>query len=249
MVRGVSVALPSVADKPRYVAAMFGRIAARYDLMNTIMTAGQDAVWRRVVAETAFSSPHHALDTAVLDVGTGTGKLAQVMLEAAPAAHVVGVDFTYGMLRVAPRGLRLAAGDALRLPFSNCQFDAIVSAFVVRNLADVPRGVAEQVRVLRPGGRLVVLETTPGPPGVLRPIYRVFFRHIVPLLGRLIAGDGSAYTYLPESTLAFLEPARLADLLRQHGLVDVTIRRLALGCVAVTSGRKPVTFLTTGGTI
>jgi len=242
----VSAALPTVADKPRYVAAMFGRIAARYDLMNTIMTAGQDGAWRRVVAETALASPHPA--TAVLDVGTGTGKLAQVMLEAAPAARVVGVDFTYGMLRVAPRGLRLAAADALRLPFSDGEFDAIVSAFVVRNLADVPRGVMEQVRVLRPGGRLVVLETTPGPPGVLRPLYRMFFRRVAPLLGRLIAGDGTAYTYLPESTLAFLEPARLADLLRQQGLVDVTIRRLALGCVAVVSGRKPAILPAPGGT-
>ena len=137
------------------------------------------------------------------------------------------------MLRAAPPGLRLAAADALRLPFPENQFDAIVSAFVVRNLADVPQGVTEQVRVLRPGGRLVVLETTPGPPGVLRPLYRLYFRRVVPLLGRLIAGDGSAYTYLPESTLAFLEPTRLAELLRQQGLIEVRVRRLALGCIAV----------------
>jgi demethylmenaquinone methyltransferase/2-methoxy-6-polyprenyl-1,4-benzoquinol methylase len=234
--------LPPVADKPRYVAAMFGRIAARYDLMNTLMTAGQDGAWRRVVAETALDAAHPAFDTTVLDVGTGTGKLARVIQEAAPAARVTGVDFTYAMLRVAPRGLRLAAADALRLPFLDSQFEAIVSAFVVRNLADVPQGVKEQVRVLRPDGRLVILETTPGPSGVLRPLYRVFFRRVVPLLGRLIAGDSTAYTYLPESTLAFLEPARLADLLREHGLVDVKVRRLALGCVAVISGRKPVCF-------
>jgi demethylmenaquinone methyltransferase/2-methoxy-6-polyprenyl-1,4-benzoquinol methylase len=249
MVGVVSATLPPVADKPRYVAAMFGRIAARYDLMNTIMTVGQDAAWRRVVAQTALSAPHLGLDTAVLDVGTGTGKLAQVMQATAPGARVVGVDFTYGMLRVAPRSLRLAAADALRLPFSDGEFDAIVSAFVVRNLADVSQGVTEQVRVLRQGGRLVVLETTPGPPGLLRPLYRLFFRRVVPLLGRLIAGDGSAYTYLPESTLAFLEPGRLADLLRQRGMIDVTIRQLALGCVAVISGRKPVMLPATGGTI
>jgi demethylmenaquinone methyltransferase / 2-methoxy-6-polyprenyl-1,4-benzoquinol methylase len=249
MVGRVSAALPPVAEKPRYVAAMFGRIAARYDLMNTIMTAGQDAAWRRVVAETALGAQRPALETAVLDVGTGTGKLASAIQAVEPAARVVGVDFTYGMLRVAPRGLRLAAADALRLPFAESQFDAIVSAFVVRNLADVPQGVREQVRVLRHGGRLVVLETTPGPPGLLRPLYRLMFRHLVPLMGRLIAGDGTAYTYLPESTLAFLEPARLADLLRQHGLVDVKVRRLALGCVAVTSGRKPDMLpTTTGGT-
>jgi demethylmenaquinone methyltransferase / 2-methoxy-6-polyprenyl-1,4-benzoquinol methylase len=246
----VTTALPPIAEKPRYVAEMFGRIARRYDLMNTLMTGGMDRTWRRVVAREALgpqSSVRGPGAPAVLDVGTGTGKLAQAILEAAPTARVVGVDFTFGMLRVAPRGLSLAAGDALRLPFPDNQFDAIVSAFVVRNLADVPQGVKEQVRVLRDGGRMVVLETTPGPPGLLRPLYRVYFRHIVPLLGRLIAGDATAYTYLPESTLAFLEPARLADLLRQHGLVDVKVRRLALGSVAVTSGRKIVNLPTTGG--
>jgi demethylmenaquinone methyltransferase/2-methoxy-6-polyprenyl-1,4-benzoquinol methylase len=208
-----------------------------------------DRTWRRMVAREALSAQSSVLGraTAVLDVGTGTGKLAQAILDAAPSARVVGIDFTFGMLRVAPGGLSLAAGDALRLPFADSQFDAIASAFVVRNLADVPQGLSEQVRVLRPGGRLVVLETTPGPPGLLRPLYRIFFRHIVPLLGRLIAGDATAYTYLPESTLAFLEPARLADLLRQHGLVDVEVRRLALGSVALSSGWKPRYASATGG--
>jgi demethylmenaquinone methyltransferase/2-methoxy-6-polyprenyl-1,4-benzoquinol methylase len=177
--------------------------------------------------------------SSVLDVGTGTAKLAQAVLEAAPSARVVGVDFTEGMLRVAPPRLLLAAGDALQLPFADQQFDAVVSAFVVRNLADVDRGIAEQVRVLRPGGKLVVLETTPGPPGPLRYLYRLCFRYLVPWLGHLIAGDPSAYTYLPESTLAFLEPSRLADVLRSCGLHDVQVRRLALGSVAITLGRKP----------
>jgi demethylmenaquinone methyltransferase/2-methoxy-6-polyprenyl-1,4-benzoquinol methylase len=252
MVPGVTTVLPPIAEKPRYVAAMFGRIAQRYDLMNTLMTAGQDAAWRRIVAETALGAERgngqQTRTPAVLDVGTGTGKLAEALLRASPGAHVVGVDFTFGMLRAAPSGLALTAGDALRLPFADTRFDAIVSAFVVRNLADVPQGISEQVRVLRPGGRLVVLETTPGPAGFLRPFYRLFFRRIVPVVGRLIAGDGSAYTYLPESTLAFLEPARLADLLRQQGLEDVTSRRLALGCVAVTAGRKPGMLRPIGGT-
>jgi demethylmenaquinone methyltransferase/2-methoxy-6-polyprenyl-1,4-benzoquinol methylase len=131
------------------------------------------------------------------------------------------------------------AADAVQLPFADAQFDVVVSAFVVRNLVDVGRGIAEQTRVLRPGGRLAVLETTPGPKGVLRPFFRLYFRQVVPLLGRVVAGDASAYTYLPESTLAFLEPARLADVLRHGGLVDVRVRRLMLGCVAVTVGRKP----------
>src|SRR5260370_27805666 len=101
------------------------------------------------------------------------------------------------MLRVAPPQLLLAAGDALHLPFADEQFDAVVSAFVVRNLADVARGIAEQVRVLRPGGMVVVLETTPGPPGLLRPLYRLCFRYLVPWLGQLIPGDPSPHTYLP----------------------------------------------------
>jgi demethylmenaquinone methyltransferase / 2-methoxy-6-polyprenyl-1,4-benzoquinol methylase len=234
----VTAVLPSQAQKPRFVADMFGRIAQRYDLMNTLMTAGQDQAWRRVVAELALAAG--SAQPAVLDVGTGTGKLAQAILQTAPAARVVGVDFAESMLRIAPGHLRLAGGDALRLPFQDAQFDAVVSAFVIRNLADVPAGIAEQIRVLKPGARLVVLETTPGPPNLLRPFFRVYFRRLVPLLGRLIAGDPLAYTYLPESTLAFLEPSRLAELLRQTGLTDVRVRRLALGSVAVTSARLPV---------
>lgn len=236
----MSHALPPVADKPRYVAAMFGRIASRYDLMNSLMTGGQDHVWRRVVAGEALR-PQASVPGAfaVLDVGTGTGKLAQAILDAEPSTRVVGVDFTYAMLRVAPRDLHLASADALQLPFADSSFDAVVSGFVMRNLADVAAGVAEQARVLRPGGRLVVLETTPGPPGILRPLHRLYFKRCVPLLGQVIVGDASAYTYLPASTLAFLEPSRLADVLQNHGLVNVKVRRLALGSIAVTSGQKP----------
>jgi demethylmenaquinone methyltransferase/2-methoxy-6-polyprenyl-1,4-benzoquinol methylase len=211
---------------------MFGRIAWRYDLMNTLMTAGQDRAWRRVTAEAATGAR-------ILDVGTGTGKLAEAILQRSPRATVIGVDFTLPMLRAAPGHLRLAQADALRLPFADASFDAVASAFVVRNLADAAQGIAEQVRILRRGGRLVVLETTPGPRGGLQVFFELYFRWVVPLLGRLVAGDSSAYTYLPESTLAFLDPTRLAHVLRSAGLHDVHTRRLAFGSVAVTSGRKP----------
>jgi demethylmenaquinone methyltransferase/2-methoxy-6-polyprenyl-1,4-benzoquinol methylase len=227
--------LPSVADKPRYVAAMFGRIAPRYDLMNTLMTGGQDSRWRRTVAESLVLGDH----AQVLDVGTGTGKLAEAVRQAKPRARVIGVDFTLPMLRQAQRDLLFAGADALKLPFADETFDAVVSGFVMRNLANVPAGIAEQARVLRPGGQLVVMETTPGPPNLWRPLFHLYFRRLVPLLGQLIAGDESAYTYLPESTLAFLEPDRLAAVLRENGLVEVRVRRLALGSVAVTSARKP----------
>jgi demethylmenaquinone methyltransferase/2-methoxy-6-polyprenyl-1,4-benzoquinol methylase len=232
----MSAALPSQADKPRYVTAMFERIARRYDLMNTLMTAGQDRRWRRIVAQLAtVGDPEW-----ILDVGTGTGRLGEALMKANGRAVVVGIDFTEGMLRRARRGIRPTRADALRLPFTDEQFDAVVSAFVVRNLADVASGIAEQVRVLRPGGRLAVLETTPAPQQwLLRPLVRLYFRHVVPLLGGLIAGDASAYTYLPESTRVFLEPARLAQILSECGLRDINVRRLALGSVAITSGQKP----------
>jgi demethylmenaquinone methyltransferase/2-methoxy-6-polyprenyl-1,4-benzoquinol methylase len=232
----VSSVLPPVSDKPRYVAAMFGRIAQRYDLMNTLMTFGQDARWRRYVADllTSVATPR----ASVLDVGTGTGRLAQAVQSTYAGRLVVGVDFTLPMLARAPRRLRLSGADALQLPFGDASFDAVVSGFVVRNLAALEDGIAEQVRVLRPGGMLVILETTPGPVGVWRWLYRLYFRYIVPLVGGLIAGDASAYTYLPESTLSFVEPGHLAEVLAAHGVSDVQIHRLSLGCVAVTAGRK-----------
>jgi demethylmenaquinone methyltransferase/2-methoxy-6-polyprenyl-1,4-benzoquinol methylase len=202
--------------------------------MNTLMTAGQDGAWRRIVAE-AVGAAH-----TVLDVGTGTARLAATIARQLPTARVVGVDFSEPMLRASTDSARvpLAAADALRLPFADSHFDAVTSAFLLRNLSDVVAGIAEQARVLRPGGRLIVLETTPGPGGWLQPLFQLYFRRLVPLLGALIAGDSSAYTYLPESTLAFLEPEHLAELMRAHGLQEVTVRRLALGTVAVTSARK-----------
>jgi demethylmenaquinone methyltransferase / 2-methoxy-6-polyprenyl-1,4-benzoquinol methylase len=230
--------LPSTADKPRFVSQMFARIAPRYDLMNSVMTFGQDARWRQVVADAVVGRRNGS--RVILDVGTGTGRLACAVLEADPSSVVVGVDFTLEMLRRAPHALHRAAGDAVRLPFADRQFDAVISGFVVRNLADVAAGIAEQIRVLRPGGLLVILETTPGPDGLLKIPYRFYFRHLVPVLGLLLAGDASAYTYLPESTLTFLEPTRLAHILLEREMREVETRRLALGSVAVTLGRKPV---------
>jgi demethylmenaquinone methyltransferase / 2-methoxy-6-polyprenyl-1,4-benzoquinol methylase len=221
--------LPTPAEKPRFVATMFGRIARRYDLMNTLMTLGQDAAWRAAVAEQVPADARR-----VLDVGTGTGKLAFAVAERLPRALVVGVDFAVPMLRVG-RPPRAIAADVLALPFRNDTFDSLVSAFVVRNLADVRLGLAEQCRVLRPGGRLVVLEITPGPGGPLGWLFRLYFRGLVPLVGGLIAGDAAAYTYLPESAAAFLEPERLADLLRDLGLSRVGVRRLGFGSVSIVA--------------
>jgi demethylmenaquinone methyltransferase/2-methoxy-6-polyprenyl-1,4-benzoquinol methylase len=224
--------LPSTADKPRFVAAMFGRIAGRYDLMNTLMTAGRDAAWRRLVAD-GLGAPRR-----VLDVGTGTARLAATIARRLPRSQVVGADFSEPMLRASTERVPLLAADALRLPFADGTFDAVTSAFLLRNLADIRAGLAEQARVLRPGGLVAVLETTPGPSGLLRPLFRLYFRGVVPLLGRLVVGDASAYTYLPESTLAFLEPERLAEVMREFDLAVISIRRQGFGCVAITRARK-----------
>src|SRR5262249_51810420 len=141
----VSSVLPSAAEKPRYVSAMFSRIARRYDLLNTLMTFGQDARWRRRVA----NEVRRAGALQVLDVGTGTGRLAEAIQEVQPGVRVVGADFTLEMLRRAPTRQGMVGADALSLPFADAQFDAVVSAFLVRNLTDVTAGLAEQARVLR----------------------------------------------------------------------------------------------------
>ncbi len=240
----MSRALPSAVEKSRFVAAMFGRIARRYDLMNTLMTLGRDAGWRRAAAR-ATRPPRGGLG---LDVGTGTGKLALALAEAMGDGRVVGVDFAEPMLRAGrpalearPAGRRVtfAAADGQALPFAADTFDCVVSAFVVRNLSDPALGLREQVHVLRPGGRLAILEITPGPPHAWRPLFRLYFRRVVPVAGRLIAGDAAAYTYLPESAAAFVEPDDLAALLRDAGLVAVTSHRLGLGSVAIIAGTKP----------
>jgi demethylmenaquinone methyltransferase/2-methoxy-6-polyprenyl-1,4-benzoquinol methylase len=216
---------------------MFARIAQRYDLMNSLMTFGQDARWRRCVVEALDGGPVPD-GGMVLDVGTGTGRLADAVRDRRPGRSVIGVDFTVEMLRQAPRDLALTAGDAALLPFADERFDAVVSGFLVRNLADLSGGLAEQMRVLRPGGHLIILETTPGPHGILRPLFTLYFRQFVPLLGKLVSGDSAAYSYLPESTLAFTEPSRLVSLLRDRGLREVRARRLGFGSVVVIVGRK-----------
>ena len=236
--------VPSGAERRRYVNAMFGRIARRYDLMNTLMTLGLDRGWRDAAARAAAPPP----DGLALDVGTGTGKLALRLARAMARGYVVGADFTRPMLRAGQPGLRrrpegrrvaLVAADALNLPFPDDTFDRVVSAFTVRNLADVEQGFGEQARVTKPGGRLVCLElTTPVDPLFAR-LFRVYFRGLVPRVGGLVTGDSGAYTYLPESVAEFLRPRPLAAAMRAAGLERVRYRTLGLGTVALHVGEKP----------
>jgi len=229
----------SGAERSRYVQGMFGRIAGRYDLMNRLMTGGQDVRWRRLVMDLAQLPRGGRL----LDLGTGTGDLALEALGRDASLLAIGGDFTLEMMRV---GRRRAGGgrvrwlgvDALNLPLPGEQFDAVTSGYLMRNVADLPRALAEQWRVLKLGGRLVCLDTTPPPRNVLRPFINFHLHVIIPVLGRLVAGASDAYTYLPESTEHFLTAEQLAERLRQAGFREVHFRRLMLGTMAVHWGTK-----------
>jgi len=228
------------ADRARYIQGMFARIAGRYDLMNRLMTAGQDRAWRRLVVELAALPPGGRL----LDLGTGTGEVAFEALRQTPGATVVGADFTLEMMRLAQaKGLARTApvwvaADALRLPFPDDTFDAVTSGFLMRNLADVPAGFAEQRRVVRPGGRVICLDTSPPPDGPLRPLIAFHLHRVIPWLGRLVTGQADAYAYLPASTAAFLTPAELQAIMEAAGLRQVHYRRYMFGTVAVHVGVK-----------
>jgi len=206
---------------------MFDRIAPVYDAMNRTMTAGLDRRWRRLTAQ-AVVRPGDS----VLDACCGTGDLA--IAAARAGGTVTGLDFSPAMLARARRkapALEWIEGDLLSLPFGDASFDSATVGFGVRNVEDLARAVDELRRVLRPGGRLGILEIT-RPKGLLAPFFRVWFDRVVPLLGKLLPG-GSAYTYLPASVRRFPGPEELADMIRVAGFRDVRVRLLAGGIVAL----------------
>jgi demethylmenaquinone methyltransferase/2-methoxy-6-polyprenyl-1,4-benzoquinol methylase len=228
-------------DKARYVAEMFTRIAGHYDLMNGLMTFGMHHAWRRAAARETIPIP----EGPALDLATGTADLAFELREVHPHRDVVGADFSRGMLAVAQEKMRhsetarrmhLAAADALALPFKDRSFACVTSAFLLRNLADLRQGLAEMKRVTRPGGRVVALEITQVTLPGFAPLFRFYFHRIVPAIGRLVARDREAYTYLPQSVDRFLSPPELAKAMEAVGLRAVKYRRLGLGSVAIHTG-------------
>ena len=216
---------------PDAVRTMFDRIAPVYDAMNRLMTAGLDGRWRRATVAAVVSPGDR-----VLDAACGTGDLA-IADRKAGATHVTGLDFSERMLERARRKapeLEWVQGDMLELPFEDGSFDAATVGFGVRNVADLELALRELRRVLRPGGRLAILEITQ-PRGVLRPFFSLWFDRIVPLLGKLLPG-GAAYTYLPASVKRFPSAEELADQLRGLGFDEVSFRLFGGTIVALHTG-------------
>jgi demethylmenaquinone methyltransferase/2-methoxy-6-polyprenyl-1,4-benzoquinol methylase len=222
-----------------FVRSMFARIAPQYDLMNRLMTAGQDVRWRREVIRKVSLKPQ----ARILDLGAGTGDLAFETLKQQPTCVPFASDFTLEMIhkgKLRPNAERLtwAAGDATQLPFESETVDAVVSGFLLRNVVNIRRALEEQHRVLKPGGMMVALDTTRPRPGPLAPLVRFHMHTVIPALGKLIARDREAYTYLPDSSEQFLLAEQLAALMVRTGFQEVGFRRYMFGSIAIHWGRK-----------
>ena len=224
------------------VNRMFDRVATRYDALNSVMTAGLHHRWRERAAARTGLGPGDA----ALDVCCGTGDLALELAKlVSPGGHVVGCDFSEPMLDLArdkaaarsAAGVRFEWADALELPYDGERFDAVTVGFGVRNLADLDRGLREMTRVLKPGGRAVILEITQPTRPPLSFFYSLWFDRIVPLLGAL-SSNPEAYSYLPESVRSFPSPRGLAEKMDAAGLRDVRYTVLAGGIIAIHSGTR-----------
>ncbi len=233
-------------DKGSQVEEMFDSIAPSYDFMNRAMTMGIDKLWRRSAVRTlARLEPR---PRTVVDIATGTGDLAISLARALPEARITGVDLSEGMLAVGRRKVEEAGladrisfrrGDGLALPVDSDSADAVTIAYGIRNFADIPGGYREMLRVLRPGGALVVLElSTPVQP-VPAALYRLYTRTLIPLVGRLVSKDARAYSYLPESIAAVAQGERMTRLMSDAGFVRCSFRRMTFGACTLYTAFKP----------
>lgn len=217
---------------------MFDRIARRYDLVNTLLSGGTDQGWRRRAADTAALGPGGR----ALDVACGSGKLAAELVgRVGGGGLVVGLDFSREMLRIATveqPAVRLVRGDALALPFGDGVFDALTIAFGLRNLADPPGGLREMLRVLRPGGRAVVLEFVRPHGGLIGWTYRQYLRHVLPRVGSLVSGDRAAYRYLSDTVDSYYSGDELLALASDAGWTAPSFRALNLGTVGLLAGAR-----------
>ncbi|MEN8189850.1 MAG: bifunctional demethylmenaquinone methyltransferase/2-methoxy-6-polyprenyl-1,4-benzoquinol methylase UbiE [Thermodesulfobacteriota bacterium] len=226
-------------SKGPQVQEMFDAIAGRYDLMNRLMTMGQDQAWRRFVVEKG-GDPGPGW---VLDLATGTGDIAALYHRTYPAAKVLGGDFSRNMLATAKnrfthQSISWQACDANQLPFADGTFEAVTFGYLLRNVDDSLRVLKEVHRVLAPGGRIVCLDTTPPQKNLLYPFIRFYFRFGIPFLGRLVARDKAAYAYLTGSTMDFHTAEELVDLFKQAGFETVSCKKFMMGTIGVHWGHK-----------
>ena len=234
-------AFPKSEGKKQFVREMFDAIAPRYDLLNRLLSGGIDQLWRRRAVRLVTSGRPQR----VLDVATGTADLA-IMAADEGVSSVVGVDIAEEMLqigrdKISRRGydaiVELRHGDAEKLPFSDDQFDAAMVAFGVRNFENLEKGLSQIHRILRPGGRIVVLEFSRPRRFPIRQLYGFYGRYILPVIGRFISGDERAYTYLPESIQDFPDGIRFLDELRKVGFDEVIVVPLTFGIASIYSGK------------
>jgi demethylmenaquinone methyltransferase / 2-methoxy-6-polyprenyl-1,4-benzoquinol methylase len=223
--------LPDLDDKPRVVEAMFDRIAPRYDALNRLLTFRMDVGWRRIAVRELAS----ARSSRVLDLACGTGDLCRTLVEA--GHDPVGVDFSIGMLRGARTRAPLVRADAMRLPFADATFDGVTCGFALRNFAALAPVLAECGRVLRPGGRIALLEVAEPESPLARSLHGAWFRHVVPFVGGLVS-DRAAYRYLPASTVYLPPVPELLALVGAAGIVDVSRRTLGFGAAQLITGTR-----------
>lgn len=232
-------------DKRTFVRQMFARIAPRYDLANRLMTFGLDGRWRNRAAQIALEGRRKG--PYLLDLGTGTGDLASRLATLSSNAHVVGLDLTLEMMGLAATKMKrvragpggeLVNGDTLDLPFPDNTFDAITSAFVLRNLVDLDRAFSEMIRVARPKARIVALEITQPREPLFGAFYRFYFNRAAPVIGGLVSGDFAAYRYLPYSLSVFVSAEELAATMTRAGIREVKFIALNFGTVAIHFGTK-----------
>ena len=233
--------MTDLSKSPDRIAGMFDAIAARYDFLNHLLSAGIDRRWRRKAIRALSLTGRER----VLDLCTGTADLAIAAIEAQPPARrVIGVDFAQAMLRVgrdkiaANHRIDLVRGDATRIPLRDGAVDAITIGFGIRNVEDAGAACDEMRRVLSPGGRIAILEfAIPTMPGI-RGLYLWYFRNVLPLIGRIVSRHSAAYGYLPASVGAFASPEEFVTILRQRGFVNVTTVQLTFGVVVLYTGAR-----------
>lgn len=219
--------------------ALFTSIASRYDFINHMMTGWQDIRWRRY-AVNKLQLPPSAL---LLDIGSGNGQILRETSRQYPDCQSIAADLTSAMMEIGrERNSHLrtswAGADAAYLPFQNNTYDGVISGFLVRNLSDVIQGLKDQYRVLKPGGRIAVLDTTKPGKHLLTPLIRFYMTKVIPTLGGLITGQKEAYTYLYDSTNGFLRAEELAATLAAVGFMKVAYRQFAFGMITVHWGEK-----------